>query len=748
MPHKVIENILFTVLWSLTSIVDIVLLPIQFYIQDPINNYRKSYRKRIKPFITSEANGFAGGVRVSGPLERSDECLVDEKQFGLGIWTSVPEWFEYIAKKYANQPCMGTRARLSEVMEEDSSGRKVKKFILDNEYKYITFSEAMSRVNLISQNLSSIGIRDKQIVPIFAESREEWILVSQALWKVNATVATIFSNLGTDGIVHILNITEATHLFTSTPHISKLQDLKRNGRLTHLQTVIYFSDLATGSEPTSIDEFQLISYKQLLLNREDADDNNSSPEESPSSPIVRKGSDVVLIMYTSGSTGTPKGVMITQDNFMGAFRALLTSVVGDYKPKKDEAYLGLLPLAHIYELGCEMTILTLGIPVAFSSPLTMVTGAPALCKGSISDIALIRPTIMPSVPLILERVKKSVEDRLRRKPAMSLIFRFCLQYKLFWYKMGFDTPLIDRYIFAPAQNALGGRIRMMLVGGAPLLEETQAFITLVMNVHLLQGYASTETCGSALLMDLHDRSFGKCGAPLNGTTFRLVEWEEGGYSPRDKPNPRGELYIGGPTVAAGYYKDEEETKNSFITDGKIRYWISGDIAELDPDGTIRIIDRRKGLIKIFNGEYVSLGKVEAILKNCSLVDNICIYGSLSRPYVIALAIPNRNNFTKLVESLGKSDKSFVEQCQDEQVIEAFLNELTNEGKAKGLARYEIPMRVLICPQDWTSENGLVTAALKIRRHEIQKYYAKDIEMLYDGKKSTVPAKNGVNKNHS
>ncbi|XP_074602175.1 long-chain-fatty-acid--CoA ligase 4-like [Brevipalpus obovatus] len=731
MSHKVVESILHKFFWSTASVLDTVLLPIHLVIQDPIKTFRKSRQLRIKPLSAPVTNGLGRGLVMSGPLERAKLHSFDESQLGIGIWKTLSQWFEFVAKKYADQPCLGTRARLSEVIEDDQDGKPVKKFVLDDQYKFITYSEALRQRDLIVQHLYRIGIRERQIVPIFSENRQEWVLVSQALWKVNAIVTTIYPNVGIDGIAHILNNSMAEHLFTSEQHLKKLINLKRAGKLPHLRTVVYFSNLPSIQSEnidsnTSTEEFELMSFENLLSGKSDT--------LIEKSVITRKGSDVVMVIYTSGSTGIPKGVMITADNAKDALRALISSVICEYIPKENEVSLSILPLAHIYELGGEMTFLTLGVPIAYSSPYTLVTGAPGLCKGSTGDITLVRPTVILSVPLILERIRKSIEDKLKGKPAIAQIFQFCLQYKLFWYKIGFNTPLIDRFIFSAAQNAFGGRLRLVIVGGGPLLEDTQAFIALVLNIKLFQGYGSTECCGTALLSDIHDRSFGQCGAPLIGTTIRLVEWKEGGYSPNDKPNPRGEVYVGGATVAQGYFKDPEEDKKSFFTDedGKTRYWASGDIGELYPNGTIRIIDRRKDLIKIFNGEYISLAKVENVLKSCSLVDNICVYASFAKPYLIALVTPNKINFGKLVESLKKQEKSFADQCQDSQITEAFLNDLRNNGEVKGLASYEIPKRILICSQEWNPDNGLVTVSLKIRRHKILEHYAREIEMLYEG----------------
>ena len=155
----------------------------------------------------------------------------------------------------------------------------------------------------------------------------------------------------------------------------------------------------------------------------------------------------------------------------------------------------------------------------------------------------------------------------------------------------------------------GGRLEQMIVGGAPLSPKLQALIKAALNVRLIQGYGATELSGAVLAMDDNDMAYGRCGAPLNNIQIRLENWEEGGYTVRDEPNPRGELIVGGPGVSSGYYNNPELTEQSYIFDDNIRWFKTGDIAEVFSDGTFKIIDRKKDLVKLANGEYFSLGKV-------------------------------------------------------------------------------------------------------------------------------------------
>ena len=198
----------------------------------------------------------------------------------------------------------------------------------------------------------------------------------------------------------------------------------------------------------------------------------------------------------------------------------------------------------------------------------------------------------------------------------------------------------------------------------------------------------------------------------------------------------GEVVIGGGNVATGYYKLEDKTKEDFFKDETGRRWFrTGDIGEMAPDGTLKIVDRKKDLVKLNHGEYVSLGKVESELKTCPLVENVCVYGDSKEPHCIALVVPDRNKLTTMAEKLGLGHFSFEELCANETMTSSMLKELSQHGRKAGLEKFEIPGAITLCTELWTPESGLVTAAFKLKRKPIQDYYQKDLKRMYGARRA-------------
>ena len=216
--------------------------------------------------------------------------------------------------------------------------------------------------------------------------------------------------------------------------------------------------------------------------------------------------------------------------------------------------------------------------------------------------------------MVLERILKEINAKLESRSALApLLFNYLMDYKIYWRKRGYSSPLINRFIVREIQKQFGGCFTVMFVGSAPLSYRTEQLIQATLDVNLVQAYGATETIGACHSKKSWDLDYGNVGVPTKFTQFRLENWDEGGYRTTDKPNPRGEIVVGGKTIAEGYYKMKEATDKAFQTDENgVRWYFTGDIGEVLPDGRLKVVDRKNDLTKLANGEYVSLGHVSII----------------------------------------------------------------------------------------------------------------------------------------
>ncbi|XP_053341832.1 long-chain-fatty-acid--CoA ligase 4b [Clarias gariepinus] len=658
---------------------------------------------------------------VSGVPEgpyRAVQCadgLVQEEFEGVN---TLDKLFRYAVSRYADGPCVGSREVLSVHNETQPGGKVFQKLVL-GEYKWKSYVEVEQEVNRLGSGLAALGQRSRSSIAIFCETREEWMITAQACFRFNYPLVTLYATLGEDAVAFGLNQCEATHLITSKELLeTKLKAVLPD--VAGLKHVIYVGSggVSVGDYPQSLIIHSLQEVMDLGAKPE-----NLSVQCDPPSP-----SDLAVVMYTSGSTGRPKGVMMHHSNLIAGMAGQCQRIPG---LGPEDTYVGYLPLAHVLELTAEMSCLSHGCRVGYSSPHTLSDQSSKIQRGCKGDCTVLKPTLIAAVPEIMDRIYKNVMSKVTEMSTLQrVLFNMAYRYKVQQLEHGADTPICNTMVFRRVSMMLGGCVRLMLSGGAPLSPDTHRFIK-VCFCPVAIGYGLTETSGAATISEFTDYTTGRVGAPLICSEVKLRDWPEGGYTSQDKPHPRGEILIGGPNVAMGYYGNNGESENGefWVDKAGQRWFCTGDVGEVHPDGCLQIVDRKKDLVKLQAGEYVSLAKVEAALKNCPLIDNICVYANSNQNYVISFVVPNQKQLTERANKNGIKGE-WEELCNHPTLEQEVLRTIKEVATTNKLQRFEVPMKVRLSSQVWTPETGLVTDAFKLKRKELQTHYKNDIDRMY------------------
>lgn len=560
--------------------------------------------------------------------------------------------------------------------------------------------------------LRACGAQPGARIGIYGANCPQWIIAMEACNAHSLICVPLYDTLGPEAVNFIIQHAELDYVFVQHSKLGQLLDPDCSSA-RRLKSIVCFASFTEEEKQRAGDiGIEAYSWDQFL----------HMGKENPSDPLPPQSINICTIMYTSGTSGDPKGVVITHENIAMLIRGLdLFMEQFDDKMTVDDVYLSFLPLAHILDRAIEEYFFSKGASIGYY-------------HGNINeindDLMELKPTFFAGVPRVFERVYEGIQKAIEvLNPRRRKIFHLLYRYKLFWMNLGYKqknaSPLADLIAFRKVKEKLGGRVRLIVSGAAPWSREIEEFLRVTCCCFVLQGYGLTETCGLSTVGFPDEMSMvGTVGVPSVYTELRLEEVQEMGYHPLADP-PRGEICVRGKTVFTGYYKNPELTTESII-DG---WFHTGDIGEILPNGTLKIIDRKKNLIKLSQGEYVALEYLEKVYGISPIVEDIWVYGDSFKSMLVAVVVPNQDNIKKWANENGHHG-TFSHLCSLFDLRTYVLSELNSVGQRNKLRGFEQVKGVILEPQTFEEIPGLLTPTLKKMRGKMLKHYQVEIEELY------------------
>ncbi|OFJ54086.1 carboxylic acid reductase [Mycolicibacterium grossiae] len=593
----------------------------------------------------------------------------DESVGAAVVGKPLPEVVRTVLEAYADRPALGQRAADYRI---DDTGRTVA--ALQNRFETITYGELAARVNAVAVALADQPVRPGDRVAILGFTSIDYTVVDTATTQLAAVSVPLQTSAAIAQLQPIIAETEPSVIASSIDYLDDAVALVEAGpapaRLVVFDVRPEVDDhrdaLAAATARLADADVVVETLADVLARGRDA-----------AVPTGRTADDdLALLIYTSGSTGAPKGAIYPRHKVAEMWTAANLNHWDETQGAVPSITLNFLPMSHVMGRGVLYATLAAGGTAYFAARSDLST--------FLEDLALVRPTQMNFVPRIWDMLHQEYESEVARRQATSDEDR-------------------QRVLADLRQNLLGGRYVSAITGSAPIAPELKAWVEDLLDMHLIEGYGSTEA--GAVFVDGQVRR-----PPV--LEYKLIDVPDLGYFTTDVPHPRGELLVKSEQLFPGYYKRPEVTAEVFDADG---FYRTGDVvAETGPD-QLRYVDRRNNVLKLSQGEFVTVSKLEAVFTGSALVRQIFLYGNSARPYLLAVVVP-----TEEAQARYSGD----------DLKKAVSASLKDAARSADLQSYEIPRDVIIETEPFTVENGLLTGIRKLAWPRLKERYGAALEQLY------------------
>lgn len=560
-----------------------------------------------------------------------------------------------------------------------------------------SIGSALIKIDLIPAKLTFIGI--------FAKNRPEWVMIEHACNMFSFVSVPLYETLGDEAVEFILLQTELKIVFCDDSN--KAMSLMKNKSC--LQCIVIIEELTdVAREKASQLNIQITSLENFI----------NLGKSSLQKPIPPKPEDVATICYTSGTTGKPKGAVITHENIVSNSASILSYVhEADLISNEQDRYLSYLPLAHMLERVAHSVVCSLGGKIGFFQ---------GDIKLLIEDIKELKPTIFVTVPRLLNRVYSTITENIEKSSSVKKrVFRWAFKHKEKRVLKGIvRTDSIYDFAFKKIRESLGGSVKILVSGSAPISPDVLHFMRVCTGCHVLEGYGATETGGASSIQIPGERTVGNIGPPFICCMYKLADVPE--MNIVAKRDNKGEIYIRGKNIFKGYFKDEEKTKEALDNDG---WYHTGDIGIWEKNGTLKIVDRVKNIFKLQQGEYIAPEKIENIYIRSKYVAQVFVYGNSLKSTLICVIVPEESS---IIEWANEKNQvaNMQSLCKNEELKKEILKDITSHGKNGGLKGFEQVKDLHLHSELFTIENGLLTPTMKSKRNELEKLFKKELAEMY------------------